>query len=527
MIQSNGAGPGSRWASRPRGGDATVVPPLLEVQGVSKRFGPTLALSDVDFDLRPGEVHALMGENGAGKSTLMKILAGTETRDAGRILLDGQEVEITSPNEARANGIATIHQELNTVPYMTVAENLALGVEPQTRYRLLDRRAMVDSARRKLAVIGAEIDPRRELGELSVGMQQLVEIARAVSENARILVLDEPTAALSRPESLHLYEVIDAMRRDGVGLIYISHRMEEVWRLADRVTVLRDGRYVGTREKEQIRPSDVVRMMVGRTFDDLYAHGDRTPGEVVLDVRGLHGNGVDPVDLQVRAGEVVCLAGLVGSGRTEVARLIFGADQALGGAVAIRSRPVSIGSPEDAIDAGIAMVPESRTEQALFLDHSVSDNIAVSSLASHSRAGVIQRRKIGDAVSAQMTRLKVRLDALRLPVRALSGGNQQKVALGRWLMRESDVLILDEPTRGVDIGAKRQIYDAIEEIAARGKAILIVSSDLPEAIGISDRLLVMRAGRIVHELPSHTATEEEVMFHATGTTSQTSGDGDE
>jgi len=472
-------------------------------------------------------VHALMGENGAGKSTLMKILAGTEARDAGRILLDGVEVEIASPTAARAHGIATIHQELNTVPSMTVAENLALGMEPRTRFGSLDRRAMLESARRKLARIGARIDPRRELGGLSVGMQQLVEIARAVSENARILVLDEPTASLTRAESLHLYDVISAMRRDGVGLVYISHRMEEVWRLADRVTVLRDGRYVGTREKDEIHDADIVRMMVGRTFDDLYAHDDRTPGNVVLDVRGLEGDAVGPVDLHVRAGEVVALAGLVGSGRTEVVRLIFGVDRARGGSIAVHGRTVAVASPRDAIAAHIGMVPESRKEQALFLDHSVRNNISITSLPAHSRTGVLERRAISDAVTAQMTRLGIRRDALHLPARALSGGNQQKVVLGRWLMRESDVLILDEPTRGVDIGAKREIYDAIDELAAKDKAILVVSSDLPEAIGISDRLLVMRGGRVVHELPSRTATEEDVMLHAIGTATHRAGDGDD
>ncbi|MQA10187.1 MAG: ATP-binding cassette domain-containing protein [Pseudonocardiaceae bacterium] len=501
--------------------------PLLRLEGVTKRFGATLALGGVDFDLRAGEVHALLGENGAGKSTLMKVLAGNEQRDAGRILLDGEEIEIRSPAEARQHGIAIIHQELNTVATMTVAENLALGQEPRSRYGALDRRGMVRSAQQKLARIGAGIDPRRRLGALSVGMQQMVEIARAVSERARILVLDEPTAALSRAEAGQLYRLVDEMREDGVGLVYISHRMEEVWQLADRVTVFRDGARIGTRDKDDVRPPDVVRMMVGRPVEDLYQHDRRRPGGVLLDVEGLTGSGVGPASFQVRAGEVVCLAGLIGSGRTEIARLVFGADKPSAGTVRVAGRAVNPTSPRDGIRAGLAMVPESRKDQALFLPHSVESNIDISSLGQHTTVGVLHRRRIREAVSTQMEGLRLRRNALRLPVKSLSGGNQQKAALARWLMRESEVLILDEPTRGVDIGAKSEIYELINQLTERGKAVLVVSSDLPEAIGISDRILVMRAGHIVHELDSHAATEEDVMFHATGAVGGDQGETDE
>ncbi|MEA5455403.1 sugar ABC transporter ATP-binding protein [Sinomonas sp. JGH33] len=498
--------------------------PLLRLEGITKRFGATHALNGVHFDLRPGEVHALMGENGAGKSTLMKILAGNISRDAGRILMDENEIDISSPHEAVAHGIAIIHQELNTVPAMTVAENLALGREPTTRLGALNRRAMVAQAREKLARVGSKIDPSRELGGLSVGMQQMVEIARAVSENARILVLDEPTAALSRAETLNLFRIINEMRASGVGLVYISHRMEEVWELADRVTVFRDGTYVGTREKEAISPPDVVRMMVGRKLDDLYHHDRHSPGDPVLQVHGLtDGAGIGPVSFQVRSGEVVALSGLIGAGRTETARMIFGADRARAGEVAVNGRAATAYSPGQAISRGIAMLPEDRKDQALFLTHTVEDNIAVSSLGNHVSAGVLKRSRIRRAVKAQMERLKLRQSALRLPASALSGGNQQKAVLARWLMRESDVLILDEPTRGVDIGAKSEIYEVINQLARAGKAILVISSDLPEAIGISDRLLVMRSGQIVAELNSRTTTEEEVMSHATGTAATTSG----
>ena len=495
----------------------SIRPPLLAVEDVSRRFGATLALNKVRFDLRAGEVHALMGENGAGKSTLMKILAGNIQRDSGRILIDGREVEIRSPIEAAAHGIAIIHQELNTVRDMTVAENLALGREPRTRFGTLDRRRMDEQAREKLARIHSTIDPRRPLGSLSVGMQQMVEIARAVGENARVLVLDEPTAALSRAEAQELYRIIGQMRSAGVGLIYISHRMEEVWQLADRVTVFRDGGYVGTGTLAQISPPDVVRMMVGRPVADLYHHDKRDPGATVLEVEGLAGTGVGPVNLSVRAGEVVCMAGLIGSGRTEVGRLLFGADPRTAGSVRIGGRPSRPADPFEAIADGIGMVPENRKEQGLFLDHSVEDNIAISSLDRFVAAGVVNRTERRDAVLTQMKRLSLRLNALSLPVKALSGGNQQKAALARWLLRDSRVLILDEPTRGVDIGAKREIYEEIDQLTRAGKAILVISSDLPEAIGISDRLLVMREGKIVSELVSEKTSEEEVMLYATGT----------
>lgn len=491
--------------------------PLLRLEGVSKRFGATLALNRVHFDLRRGEVHALMGENGAGKSTLMKILAGNIQSDAGLILMDGREIEIRSPRDARAHGIAIIHQELNTVPAMTVAENLCLGNEPRTRFGMLDRRVVLQDARARLARINAKIDPRRPLGSLSVGMQQMVEIARAVSEEARVLVLDEPTAALSRAEAQELYKIIRQMRAAGVGLIYISHRMEEVWELADRVTVFRDGAYVGTGTMRELGPADVVRMMVGRPIADLYRHTQRKPGGVVLEVSGLSGDGVGPIDFQVRAGEVVCMAGLVGSGRTEAGRLLFGADRRTGGTVRIDGRESRPADPFAAIADGMGMVPEDRKDQALFLDHSVEDNIALSSLDRFSTFGVVRRREARAAVTEQLKRLRLRVNALGLPVNALSGGNQQKAVLARWLLRDSRVLVLDEPTRGVDIGAKREIYELIDGLARAGKAILVISSDLPEAIGISDRLLVMRGGRIVHEMTSADATEEQVMFRATGT----------
>ena len=491
--------------------------PLLRLEGISKRYGATLALNNVRFDLFAGEVHALMGENGAGKSTLMKILSGNEQRDSGAIFKDGHEIDIRTPRDARKQGIAIIHQELNTVADMTVAENLFLGQEPTTFAGILDRKRMYREAKHKLDRINADIDPHAPLGSLSIGRQQMVEIARAVSENAKVLVLDEPTAALSRTETLQLFRLIEQMRQDGVGMVYISHRMEEVWQLANRVTVFRDGTWIGTETMGSVSTTDIVRMMVGRQIVDLYQHEPRTPGDVLLDVRELAGSATGPVTFDVRAGEVVSMSGLVGSGRTEVARLLFGADPRTHGSVHIDGKAIHPSDPTAAISEGIGMVTEDRKTQGLFLGHSVEHNIDISSLDNFVASGVVKRQSIRTAVLEQMRRLRLRENAVELPVSALSGGNQQKAALARWLLRDSRLLILDEPTRGVDIGAKREIYELIDKLARAGKAILVISSDLPEAIGISDRLLVMRAGRIVHQLPSHSATEEEVMLHATGT----------
>ncbi|WP_298130511.1 sugar ABC transporter ATP-binding protein [Micropruina sp.] len=496
---------------------AETQQPLLQLRSISKRFGATQALDRVSFDLRAGEIHALMGENGAGKSTLMKILAGNIARDAGEILIDGRSVDISHPADARANGIAIIHQEINTVPDMTIAENLALGVEPTSQFGVLNRKRMHEDAEAKLALIGLRLDPRLPLGSLSIGMQQMVEIARAASENARILVLDEPTAALSRAETEELYRIIADAKDRGVGLIYISHRMEEVWRLADRVTVFRDGKYVGTRERAEIEPADVVRMMVGRDIQDLYSHSSREVGQTVLEVNELCGNGIGPVSFTIAAGEIVCFAGLIGSGRTEMARLIFGAERRDAGEVALHGKPYSAAAPKRAIAQGVMMVPESRKEQALFLDHSVENNVAISSLDRFASAGVLKSRPIRRAVLEQMDFLRLRQSAIALPSRSLSGGNQQKAVLARALLTESELLILDEPTRGVDIGAKREIYELIDELVGQGKAILMISSDLPEAIGTSDRILVMRNGRIKADLRSSETSEEEVMSYATGT----------
>lgn len=491
--------------------------PLLELRGVSKRFGGTRALDGVSFDLRRGEVHALMGENGAGKSTLMKILSGTLPKDAGIILINGEEVQIETPGDARLHGLAIIHQELSNVPDMTVAENLALGQEPRNRMGFLDRKTMNTEAKKKLEAVGLEIDPRKPMRSLTIGMQQLIEIARAVSENARVLILDEPTSALSTSESERLFEIIESMRKRGVGLIYISHRMEEVWRLCDRVTVLRDGAFIGTQQTGEIVPADVVQMMVGRPLTDLYVRSEHEPTEVLFTANGLTGDGVGPVNFEVRRGEVVCMVGLVGAGRTEVARLALGADRPTAGSITIGGTTMVPSSPAKAIASGIGMLPEDRKGQALFLEQSVLDNTAISSLSANSRGGVLKRRSIIKDVRTFTEKMRLKSASLGAGVSSLSGGNQQKVVFARWLMKNSDLLIMDEPTRGVDIGAKREIYELMEEMVADGKGILMISSELPEALGVSDRLLVMREGQIVKELTTKDATEALVMAYATGT----------
>jgi ribose transport system ATP-binding protein len=496
-----------------------VTTPLLRMTGVSKAFSGVPALLDVSLDLFPGEVHALVGENGAGKSTLMKILAGVYTPDAGGIELDGAPVVVHNPRDSQARGVAIIHQELNTVPYLTVAENLALGAEPG-RAGLLDRRTMRAQAVEKLTRIGARVPPDLPMGRLSVGVQQMVEIARAVSNDARILVLDEPTAALSQGETERLFELVEQMRAEGMGLVYITHRMEEVWRLADRITVLRDGRWVSTDARDDVTPGQVVTRMVGRDIAKVYVNEGRSAGKPVLSVENLEGfiegRRVGPVSLIVREGEIVALVGLIGAGRSEIVRMIFGADRRTGGTVRLDGEPAEITGPGDAIASGLGLVPENRKEQALFLDLSVRDNTVMSSLDELSRGGVLRRARIRDVVREQVDRLRVRMSSPRQEVRGLSGGNQQKVVLARWLLRNPRVLVLDEPTRGVDVGAKQEIYRIINDLALRGVAVLLVSSDLPEALGISDRLLVVRQGRIVAELDGAEATEEEVMLHATG-----------
>lgn len=500
--------------------DAPLSTPVLEMQGITKRFHGVPALQNVNLTVYPGEVHALMGENGAGKSTLMKILAGAYIADEGEIRINGQPLRITDPGTARQAGINLIYQELNVAPNLSVAENIFMGSELR-RGQFLDREGMEREAEQVLQSLGASFTPNDVVSGLSIAEQQQVEIARALKDKSRILVMDEPTAALSDRETERLFEVIRKLRNDGIAIIYISHRMEEVYALADRVSVLRDGEYIGSLNRDEISPERLVQMMVGRAMQDFYEHQRQTnPGPVVLEVRNISdGRKVEPANLKLHAGEIVGLAGLVGAGRTELSRLIFGADPKISGEVFLNGIKLDIRSPSDAIAAGIGYVPEDRKDQGLFLEMSARKNIALNTLKQDAKAGVINWGSVSKLATEAVKNFNIRLANLEIRAVDLSGGNQQKLLLARWLAIKPRVLLLDEPTRGVDIGAKSEIYRIISDLALQGIAVLMVSSELPEIVGMSDRVLVMREGRLVGELDGSTGrqiTQENIMAYATG-----------
>jgi ribose transport system ATP-binding protein len=498
---------------------ASNLTPVLEMRGISKHFGGVSALQNVNLTIYPGEVHALMGENGAGKSTLMKILAGAYIADEGEIYVDGKPLNITDPGVARRAGINLIYQELNVAPNLTVTENIFMGSELR-RGQLLDREGMERQAQTVLNQLGANFTPNVAVSSLSIAEQQVVEIARALKDNSRILVMDEPTAALSDRETERLFEVIRKLRSDGIAIIYISHRMEEVYALANRVSVLRDGQYIGSLTRDELSPERLVQMMVGRPMQDFYEHQRQTnPGPVVLEVRNVGGGKVQPANLELRAGEIVGLAGLVGAGRTELCRLIFGADPKDSGEVWLNGNKLEINSPGDAIASGIGYVPEDRKDQGLFLEMTSGKNITLNMLKQDSKAGILNWQSLGKIARDAVENFNIRLANLEIRAMDLSGGNQQKLLLARWLAIKPRVLLLDEPTRGVDIGAKSEIYRIISDLAQQGVAVLMVSSELPEVVGLSDRVLVMREGQLVGELGGSTGreiTQENIMVFATG-----------
>ncbi|MBD1911435.1 MULTISPECIES: sugar ABC transporter ATP-binding protein [unclassified Leptolyngbya] len=498
--------------------------PVLEMRGISKQFFGFSALRNVNLTVYPGEVHALMGENGAGKSTLMKILAGAYSADSGEILINGQPTKITHPSEARAAGITLIYQELNVAPNLTVAENIFMGQERTRAGLFLQRDQMYQEAEAILESLGASFSPKTTVSTLSIAEQQQIEIARALKDKSRILVMDEPTAALSDRETERLFGLIRRLRDDGIAIIYISHRMEEVYALADRVSVLRDGEYVGSLEHQTISADRLVQMMVGRPLQDFYEHeshasmaADEAPLLQVVDLTD--GREIGPASFNLYAGEILGLAGLVGAGRTELARLIFGADPRSGGEVYLQGRRLHIDSPVDALRVGIAYVPEDRKDQGLFLEMSSHNNITMNVLGQRAKAGVMNLGFLKNIAADAIEQLGIRLASPNTRAVDLSGGNQQKLLLARWLAIKPKVLLLDEPTRGVDIGAKSEIYRIISDLAAQGVGILMISSELPEVIGMSDRVLVMREGRLVGEVGGTTGeaiTQENIMVYATG-----------
>jgi ribose transport system ATP-binding protein len=490
---------------------------------VSKTFPGVKALRNVQLTVYPGEVHALMGENGAGKSTLMKILSGAYTPDPGaEIAIDGKPAHITGPLSAKAHGIAIIYQELALAPNLTVAENIYLGREAH-HGPAIDRNAMVAGCADILDRLGATFGPRTLVGDLSIAEQQMVEVARAIHARSRILVMDEPTTALSSRETQRLFEVIRRLKAEGLAIIYISHRMAEVYELAERVSVLRDGGYVGTLSRDEIRPESIVRMMVGRDLSSFYKkeHRPAGAGNPVLEVTGLSdGHRVRNGSFTLHAGEVLGLAGLVGAGRTELARLIYGAEHPTTGSVKLHGKPVAYRTPAEAIEGGVVYLTEDRKAQGLFLDMTVGDNINLGVIGRDAKVcGWLDRARAKLRSLAAIKAMAIRVPGPDVPVGALSGGNQQKVLLSRLLETRPKVLILDEPTRGVDIGAKSEIYRIIDELAQNGAAILVISSELPEIVGIADRVVVMREGETRGEVGGGTGTpitEETIMALATG-----------
>ncbi len=491
--------------------------PLLAMKGIVKEFPGVKALKAVDFSLQPGEIHALLGENGAGKSTLMKVLSGVYSQDDGEIWLDGRQVRFAGPREAQALGIGIIHQELNLVPELTVMENIFLGREPRHSFGFVDKRMMERETAAVLAKLGTDIRPDTVVSELSIGAQQMVEIAKALAGRTRILIMDEPTAALTERETERLFTIIRQLAAEGVGIVYISHRMEELFAVSQRITVMRDGSYIGTVPTGEISFDQLVRMMVGRELTDRFPKQPATIGREVLQVERLSRQEVlRDVSLTVHAGEIVGVAGLMGAGRTELARALFGADPIDSGRIVVDGQAQAIRSPRDAIAAGIGLITEDRKQQGLVLSMSVGDNLSLAALKEVCRRSFISGVAETGAVREQIAMLKIKTPSGDQLVKNLSGGNQQKVVIGKWLLTKPKVLIMDEPTRGVDVGAKTEIYQIMNMLTAAGVGILMISSELPEILGMSDRILVMHRGRIAGELAAAEATQEEIMAFAAG-----------
>jgi rhamnose transport system ATP-binding protein len=492
---------------------------LLAVTEIAKSFAGVRALSGISFDLASGEVHALVGENGAGKSTLIRIITGAETADAGTIVIAGHDVPQMDPHQAQRLGIAAIYQQPALFPDLTVAENIALALEGGHLFRRVDWRGRRDRAAMLLDRVGASIDPDRLVGSLTMPEQQLVEIAKAIGTNARILIMDEPTASLSEREVQRLFDVIRTLRGQGVGIVYISHRLEEIEAIADRITILRDGRSMTTRPASELSRADIIKLMVGReVVFTAMPQGQLEAGAIALELDGVGQteSGVHDVSLHVRHGQIVCLAGLVGSGRSELAEIVFGLRPADSGEIRIDGTARRIESPLHAIRAGVGYLPEDRRRHGVILEMSVAANISLAHLADVASGGLIDAARERTSAAEYVERFRIKTPDTAAPVETLSGGNQQKVALARWLSISPTVLVLDEPTQGVDIGSKAEIHSLVRELAARGLAVLVISSELSEVLALAHRILVMRAGTLVGELSPRDATQDAVLALALG-----------
>jgi rhamnose transport system ATP-binding protein len=495
----------------------TALAPVVSLQHAEKRFGAVHALDDGDIELFGGEVHGLVGENGAGKSTLVKILAGVHRADAGRLLIDGEEAIFDNAKQSQAAGIAIIFQEPTLFPDLSVAENIFVGVQPLKRFRRIDGRRMRREAAVLFEQLGVRLDPDRLARGLSIADQQLVEIAKALTTNARVIVMDEPTAALTTNEVERLFRIVETLRARGSAVLFISHRLDEIFEICERVTVMRDGRHVWTKPIGELTVQSVIRAMVGRDMAALFPKVPSEPGPVVLKVDRLTREGeFTDVSFVVRSGEIVALAGLVGAGRTEVARAIFGIDRWDAGAVEIDGRRLRAGSPSAAKAAGIALVPEDRRQQGLVMDFSIERNIALASLDTVQRGGVILRGSERAFARDWALRLRLKYAKLTNPVWTLSGGNQQKAVLAKWLGRKPTLLIVDEPTRGIDVGTKAEVHLLLSELAAQGVAVLMISSELPEVLHMADRIVVLFEGRVMREFARAEADEDAIMRAATG-----------
>ena len=491
----------------------------IEMKGIDKSFGSNQVLKDAGFVLADGEVHALMGENGAGKSTLMKILTGVYTKDAGTIYVDGRQVNYKNLQEAEKAGIVFIHQELNVLYDLTVEENLFIGKEIKGKFGFCNQKAMRKKAEEALGRLGVHISPAEVMSNLSVGQQQMIEICKALMVDAKVIIMDEPTAALTQSETLVLFDVIRSLKKQGISIVYISHRMEEIFELCDRISVLRDGTYIGTKNIPETNMNEIVKMMIGREIGERYPVRNCKIGDTVLKVKDLTSSGVfHNVSFEVKAGEVLGVSGLMGAGRTEIMQAIFGNLHCDSGSIEINGKEVHIKSPIQAMKCGIGFITEDRKVEGLMLEESIEKNIALANLPRVSNHHVMDRKKEDDLVKKGIEELHIKCFGPDHECNNLSGGNQQKVVFAKWIYTDPKILILDEPTRGVDIGAKKEIYTIINELAAKGVAIIMVSSELPEVLGMSDRIMVVREGEVRGIIGREEANQENIMTLATGGT---------